>query len=228
MNRAAHSRKAGCLWLLLTALAISPPARAASWKEKVLYSFQGGTNDGFWPAGGVVFDKQGNLYGASTGGGPDTCYPISEECGLVFQLAPPAKKGDPWVETILYQFQGKGSNDGSVPVGGVILDSAGNLYGTTAYGGTGDCNIGVSAGCGTVYELSPPAKKGGPWTETILYSFKSGKDGYFPWGTLTFDSKGSLYGATQFGGGKGTSCDIYYEYCGTVFGLSPPKRKGAK
>jgi hypothetical protein len=75
-------------------------------------------------------------------------------------------------------------------------------------------------------ELSPPARKGDPWTETILHSFKSGKDGYFPWGSLTFDAQGNLYGATQFGGGKGTTCNPYYQYCGTVFELSPPKQKG--
>ncbi len=227
MNLAAHPRKAGCLWLLLAALAISPPARAATWSEQVLYSFQGGTSDGAAPAGGVVFDKAGNLYGALTLAGGANCSPLGYECGLVYQLSPPAQKGDPWTETILYQFQGKPANDGESPAGGVIIDSAGNLYGTTAYGGTGDCVLlGVSAGCGIVYELSPPQQKGGQWTETILYSFQSGNDGYFPWGDLTFDAKGNLYGATQYGGGKGTSCDPYFQYCGTVFEMSPPKKKG--
>jgi hypothetical protein len=217
-------------WFLIVFLVLACPAFAANWKEKVLYSFQGGANDGAYPAGGVVFDKAGNLYGATTVWGPDSCFPIANECGLVFQLAPPAKKGGPWTETILYQFQGKTSNDASVPAGGVVLDAAGNVYGTTAYGGTGDCVLlGTSAGCGTVYELSPPAKKGDPWTETLLYSFKSGNDGYFPWGTLTFDSKGNLYGATQFGGGKGNTCNQFYGgNCGTVFELSPPKQNGGK
>jgi hypothetical protein len=214
-------------WLAAVILALAVNASAASWKEKVLYSFQGGLTDGSTPAGGVVFDKAGNLYGATTGGGPDTCAPIGNECGLVFQLAPPVKQGDPWTGTIIFQFKGKGANDASAPSGGVILDSAGNVYGVTAYGGTGDCvDVGVTAGCGTVYELSPPAKHGDPWTETILHSFKSGKDGYFPWGSLTFDAQGNLYGATQFGGGKGTTCNPYYQYCGTVFELSPPKQKG--
>jgi len=217
-------------WFLIVFLALACPAFAATWKEQVLYSFQGPPNDGFVPAGGVVFDKAGNLYGATTGGGPGSCFPISEECGLVFQLSPPTKKGDPWTENILYQFKGKTSNDASVPAGGVILDADGNVYGTTAYGGTGDCVLlGTSAGCGTVYELSPPAKKGDPWTETLLYSFKSGNDGYFPWGALTFDGKGNLYGATQFGGGKGNTCNVFYGgNCGTVFVLSPPKQKGGQ
>jgi hypothetical protein len=212
-----------CLGIVMATVSVA----SASWKEKVLYSFQGGLNDGAGPAGGVVLDKAGNLYGATTGGGPDSCAPIGNACGLVFQLSPPVKQGDHWTETIIFQFKGKGANDASAPSGGVILDSAGNVYGVTAYGGTGDCvNVGVTAGCGTVYELSPPVKHGDPWTETILHSFKSGKDGYFPWGSLTFDAQGNLYGATQFGGGKGTTCNPYYQYCGTVFELSPTKQKG--
>ncbi len=188
---------------------------SAEWNEQVLYSFQGGS-DGQTPAGGVVFDKQGNLYGTT-------------ETGTVFQLAPPAKKGDPWTETVLYLFLGKSNNnDGLQPSGGLVIDSSGNLYGTTAYGGTGGCILlGILYGCGTVYELSPPQQKGGQWTETILYSFQSGNDGYYPWGNLTFDKAGNLYGATQFGGGKGNTCDVYYGgNCGTVFKLSPPKQKG--
>jgi hypothetical protein len=165
----------------------------------------------------VVFDKQGNLYGAT-------------ETGTVFQLAPPAKKGDAWTETVLYTFKGKNdNNDGMQPSGGLVIDSTGNLYGVTAYGGTGGCILlGILYGCGTVYELSPPQQKGGQWTETILSSFQSGKDGYFPWGNLTFDKSGNLYGATQFGGGKGNTCDPYYQYCGTVFKVSPPKQKGGQ
>src|SRR5580692_5700081 len=72
---------------------------SAEWKEKVLYSFQGNP-DAATPAGGVVFDKAGNLYGAALGG------PQGSQ-GTVFQLVPPAKKGDPWTESILYVFQGK-------------------------------------------------------------------------------------------------------------------------
>jgi len=222
MNPAAHSRKTGCLWLLLTALAISPFARAATWQEQVLYSFQGGS-DGAVPAGGVVFDRSGNLYGATTDGNQ------YGELGVVYELSPPAKKGDPWTESLIYQFLGKKDyNDGMNPVGGLVIDGAGNLYGTTAYGGSGGCILlGVLYGCGTVYELSPPRQKGGQWTEAILYSFQGDKDGYFPWGTLTFDAKGNLYGATQFGGGKGNTCNEFYGgNCGTVFEMSPPKQQG--
>ena len=62
----------------------------------------------------------------------------------------------------------------------------------------------------------------------LLYNFQGGNDGYFPDGNLVFDKAGNLYGATMFGGGKGTACNPYYQYCGTVFELSPPKRKGGK
>jgi hypothetical protein len=199
---------------------------SAEGKEKVLYSFQGGPNDGEYPAGGVVFDKAGNLYGATTDGGGE-CPPA--QCGTVFQLAPPAQKGDRWIETLLYIFKGNSSGDGNTPAGSVIIDSAGNLYGTTGYGGTGDCVLlGTKVGCGTVYELSPPTQKGGAWTETVLYSFPTSKQGYLPNGNLVFDSARNLYGATMFGGGYGTTCDAFYQYCGAVFELSPPTKKGGK
>jgi len=214
-------------WLLAVILALAPTA-SAEWKEKVLYSFQGGSSDGSTPAGGVVFDSLGNLYGATSGGGSGSCAGFFQ-CGMVYQLSPPAQKGGPWTETVLHNFQGNKSGDGTSPGGGLVIDKAGNLYGTTGYGGTGGCVLlGSKEGCGTVYELSPPKVKGGAWTEKVLYSFKGGKDGYVPDGDLVFDSAGNLYGATLFGGGKGTSCNSLYQYCGTVFELSPPQQKGGK
>jgi hypothetical protein len=228
MTRKRHSRYAlGLLSFFVAIFALSVPA-SAEWKEKVLYSFQGLPNDGSYPAGGVVFDQAGNLYGATTDGGANNCPGIAQ-CGTVFQLEPPAKKGEPWTENVLYVFKGVNSNDGNTPVGGVIFDRSGNLYGTTAYGGTGNCMLfGGQVGCGTVYEMVPPKQKGGPWTEAVLHSFQSGEDGYFPWGGLTFDSAGNLYGATQYGGGYGSCNAPYYQFCGTVFKLSPPGAKGGK
>jgi hypothetical protein len=223
MNPSLWFRKAGwSLVLGLTMLMVATNA-SAEWKEKVLYSFQGGS-DGSTPAGGVVFDKAGNLYGVTNEGG-STC--PSPGCGTIFQLAPPAQKGGAWTETILYGFNG---TDGSIPVGGAIIDGNGNLYGTTAYGGSGTCLLfGDNVGCGVVYELSPPTKEGGQWTYTVLYNFQGGKDALFPWGNLVFDKSGNLYGATQFGGGKGTTCNPYFDgNCGTVFKLSHPKQKGGK
>jgi uncharacterized repeat protein (TIGR03803 family) len=227
MNLEKCPRRAICVLVWFAIILAMASTASASWKEKVLYSFQGGS-DGQTPAGGVVFDKAGNLYGATVNGGADNCSPMAA-CGTVFQLQPPANKGEAWTETVLYVFKGKAFNDGENPDGGLVIDAAGNLYGTAAYGGTGDCVLlGIKGGCGTVYEMSPPAQKGDPWTETTLYSFKGGKDGYVPQGNLVFDSAGNLYGATLFGGGKGTTCDPFYQYCGTVFELSPPKQKGGK
>ena len=223
-----NKREAAIRWLISLAIILATASSAsASWKEKVLYSFQGGT-DGATPVGGVVFDSAGNLYGATQDGGSSVCHSIYQ-CGTVYQLKPPAKSGDPWTETILHVFRGNAENDGASPFGGLVIDSAGNLYGTTAYGGTGDCVLlGSKLGCGAVFELSPPTEKGGAWTETVLYSFPTSKQGYVPWGDLVFDKQGNLYGSTIFGGGKGTTCDAFYQYCGAVFELSPPKTKGGK
>jgi hypothetical protein len=111
---------------LLLALAALSTA-SAEWKEKVLYSFQGGS-DGSTPAGGVIFDTAGNLYGTTQQGGGSDCNPISY-CGTVFQLKPPTKQGDPWKETILHVFAGVTGtgHDGATPAGGLVIDAAGNL-----------------------------------------------------------------------------------------------------
>jgi uncharacterized repeat protein (TIGR03803 family) len=195
---------------------------SAEWKEKVLYSFQGG-RDGAVPAGGVVFDQRGNLYGATSEGGSGC---TAGSCGTVFQLVPPPNKSGKWEEKILHDFRG---SDGSIPEGSVILDAVGNVYGTTAYGGSGPRTlIGSTVGCGTVYEMLPPKQKGDPWTENVIYSFQGNKDGQFPWGDLVFDKKGNLYGATYFGGGFGNCDSPYYQHCGTIFELAVPKQKGGK
>jgi hypothetical protein len=213
------------LALFIAVLALISYA-SASWKGEVLYSFQGG-NDGYTPVNGVVFDKAGNLYGVNSWGGDSSC--SSQGCGTVFELSPPDHKGA-WRETVIYAFEGvnTGAGDGYTPAGSVIIDQQGNLYGTTSMGGTGPCILlGSAAGCGIVYELSPPKQKGGAWRYSILYNFQGGNDGYFPIGDLVFDSQGNLYGATWFGGGKGTTCNLYYGgNCGSVFKLSPPKKKG--
>jgi hypothetical protein len=220
MNPRQRLRNAGrSAAIVLMTVALASVA-SAEWKEKVLYSFQGGS-DGQSPAGGVVFDKAGNLYGATYEGG-STC--PSPGCGTMFQLSP--GNGGTWTETILYGFNG---NQGSRPEGGVIADKSGNLYGTTAYGGSGTCILlGGNVGCGVAYELSPPAQKGGQWTYTILYSFKGGKDGQIPQGDLTLDEAGNIYGATLYGGGYGSCNAPYFQHCGTVFKLSVPKQKGGK
>jgi hypothetical protein len=201
---------------LVTLLLALVSTAAAEWKENVLYSFQAGT-DTYSPIGKVVFDEAGNLYGATQFG---------PEQGAVYQLARPAKAGDPWTESILYTFKGNTLNDGQRPLGGLVIDKKGNLFGVTGYGGTGPCILlGILEGCGAIYELSPPAQAGGAWTETLIYSFLGGSDGDLPSGDLTWDEQGNLYGATQYGGGFGT-CNTYVGYCGTIFKLTPPEAAG--
>ena len=212
--------------LFAIALTLAVPA-SAEWKKKILYSLQGGT-DGSLPAGGVIFDKAGNLYGETIEGGSTNCPP--GWCGTIYQLRPPQVKGGKWTEKVLYVFKGHNNNDGSSPSGSLIADSAGNVYGVTGYGGSGPCVLfGTATGCGTVFELSPPKTKGGKWTEKVLHNFQGGNDGDLPTGPLILDSASNLYGATEFGGGKGTTCDAFYGgNCGTVFKLSPPKTRGGK
>lgn len=214
-----------CFLAWLAVLALSSAA-FAQWNEEVLYSFQG-IPDGIGPIGRIVHDKQGNLYGATIDGGADNCYGPGQ-CGIVYELSPPAKNGDPWTETVLHVFQGLQFGDGATPEGGLVMDADGNLYGTTGYDGTGQCTLfGSVVGCGTVYEMSPPSQPGGTWSETVIYNFQGGKDGYVPSGDLVFDHDGDLYGVTLWGGGRGTTCDAFYGgNCGTVFELSPPKQKG--
>jgi len=170
----------------------------------------------------MVLDDNGNLFGATAGGGASNCNG-PEQCGTVFELSPPARNGDQWVETVLYVFKGLTNSDGAGPEGGLVADQEGNLYGTTAYDGSGQCKlVGGLVGCGTVYELSPSTKVRGRWTETVLYNFQGSSDGYFPRGDLVRDTAGNLYGATQYGGGYGTDCNDLYGYCGTIFELTPP------
>lgn len=144
----------------------------------------------------------------------------------MFELTPPQQPGQPWIETTLHTFQGYQYGDGDAPGNGLIQDAEGNLYGTTGYGGDGPCLLlGTPLGCGTVYELIRP-KSGETWTEKILYSFQGGQDGQLPLGPLAFDKIGNLYGATEFGGGSGDTCNPLYPYCGTIFELVRPRSTG--
>jgi uncharacterized repeat protein (TIGR03803 family) len=168
------------------------PASSGRWKERVLYAFQSGT-DGAFPEAGVVFDRKGNLYGTTAaGGGSPTC---GTGCGTAFELSRSA--GGSWRETVLYSFDlGPRGSDSNAPL---VIDNAGNLYGTAHGGGSfgGSCDGG---GCGVVFELS--RNSGGGWAETVLHSFSGGSnDGSGPAeGGLTLDAHGNLYGTTAFGG----------------------------
>jgi uncharacterized repeat protein (TIGR03803 family) len=169
------------------------------WTEDVLYSFQ--EANGISPAGGVIFDSEGNLYGTTLYGG-------TYGNGTVYKLSPSSSV---WTESVLYSFHG--TSDGGSPSSNLTFDAAGNLYGTAPYGGE---NCG-GYGCGVVFELSPSS---GGWTETVLYAFTGGSDGAGPSGGLVFDSFGSLYGMT-FDGGDSNCFGYHSDGCGTVFQLSP-------
>jgi hypothetical protein len=182
----------------------------SGWQEQILYGF-GGSVTGSDPMGELAFDPKGNLYGV-------TCCSGGNKVGLVFELTPAA--GRRWTETVLYAFTG--GNDGGLPEAGLLIDMQGNIYGTTVGGGARSC----PGGCGVVFELSPPAVEGDPWTETVLYTFAGGSDGAFPRGQLVFDSDGALYGTTEQGGSVGSHDPPSFVCCGTVFKLSPPVRAG--
>src|ERR1700674_5485561 len=156
-------------------------AMAAGSTERVLYRFKGG-HDGSAPFAGLIADNAGNLYGTTADGGGETC-----GCGTIFELSPAS--GGRWTETVLYRFTG--GSDGAFPETGLIFDTAGNLYGTTIYGGSSDD--------GTVFQLMAPAPLGSAWTLNVLHSFKGVNDGIDPVGALIFDKKGVLYGTTHDG-----------------------------
>lgn len=193
------------LLALATCLPLTRAAHAESAKESVLWSFcQSNCNDGQDPQGALVFDSAGNLYGATSLGG-------SGFSGTIFELSPVSGGG--WSFSVLYSFQ-FGTGDGNFPNGSLILDRAGNLYGTTSKGGT--------HGQGTVFELSPST--GGNWTETILYNFGGfPSDGQFPVAGLVRDQAGNLYGTTYTGGITNGSCAYLggARGCGIAFELSP-------
>jgi uncharacterized repeat protein (TIGR03803 family) len=152
----------------------------------VLYTFMGGT-DGAAPRAGLVMDGSGNLYGDAEGGGDLSCG-AGYGCGTVFEI-------DSWGNfTVLHTFTG-GANDGEVPDGVLFRDSAGNLYGTTGYGGDQSCSIYGSAGCGVVFKVDTSSN------ETILHNFTGETtDGAVPLSRLITDGKGNLYGTTLYGG----------------------------
>lgn len=167
------------------------PKPNKTWMEKVLYSFRGGNDGGNPWAGSLVFDDAGNLFGTTFGG--------IYEWGTVFELMP-RQQGE-WRKKILHSFTG--GKDGNQPVAGVILDGAGNLYGTTRFGGDKSCDIG-DGGCGVVFKLTPNSN--GSWFETVLHRFHA-RPGVDPLGGVVFDAIGNLYGTTF--GGFGSSGSVY-------------------
>jgi uncharacterized repeat protein (TIGR03803 family) len=189
MKRNTNLGTLSAVLLIVAVLALVPGAWAQN-RYKTLHKFIG--KDGSFPSAGLIFDGAGNLYGTTYGGGVDGG-------GTVFQLAPGAN--GKWSERVLHSFSNDGK-DGNSPEAGLTLDAAGNLYGTTNFGGPSDA--------GVVFVLKPSE---GGWKESLLYRFTGGGDGGNPSArsTLIFDQAGNLYGTTLSGGANSY---------GTVFKLT--------
>ena len=179
------------------------PNADGSWSETILHHFTGG-KDGAYPWASLIFDPSGNLYGTTETAGGDT------DGGIAFELTP--NSDGSWTEKVLHRFTG--GKDGHWPLAGVVIDTAGSLYGTTRLGGP--------AGDGVVFQLTP--KSNGSWAEKVLHRF-TGKDGSQPEASLVFDAAGNLYGTT-FEGGNFNLCTGYG--CGVVFKLSSTSTGGWK
>ena len=182
---------------------LSPPKqKGGAWTETILYSFPT-AKQGYLPNGNLVFDSTGNLYGATTFGGDKgtTCDKFyGGQCGTIFKLSPPITNGGKWTEKVLHSFagisNGQQTGDGANPNGRLVLDSKGNIYGTTYIGGY-NCPDSSNQGCGTAFELTP-ATQGTPWREKIIHRFSGGSDGGQPSSGLIFGADGSLIGGPAF------------------------------
>jgi hypothetical protein len=147
-----------------------------SWTENIIYSFETSGPVGAAPYSGLILDQAGNLYGTASAAG--------EGYGTVYELT---KSGSNWTANALYEFIGQ--SDGGTPMGGLVFDSRGDLFGTTCFDGN---EYG-----GTAFELS---STGGSWTFNLLYSFN---DWPGPLDSLTMDAAGNLYGTSNSGGAYG-------------------------
>ncbi len=190
-----------------TVFRLTPPAtvcRSVScpWTETVLYGFTGDNDGGVPGFGDLIFDPAGNIYGTTEIGGPNSL-------GTVYELT---HGSGGWRESVLYSFSGL---DGDAPIGGLIFDNAGNLWGTTVYGGNGyQRQLGYD-GWGVIFQLT---LSDSGWTESTVYKFHDYTDGALPYGALTVDSAGNLYGTASAGGSSFCWRESEdYGGCGTVF-----------
>jgi uncharacterized repeat protein (TIGR03803 family) len=178
------------------------PSGDGTWTESFYEMTNSLPADGIYPIGLFFDNATGNLYGTARGG--------TGGCGVVYQLMPPTAGSGTWTETVLYAFPSLTGDvcdavEGDGPLSPLIADANGNLYGAAFSGGTNDR--------GVVFKLSPPSNGSGPWTEQVLYNFQGGNLGGDPSGGLIMDSKGALYGTTEWVGAVH----------GTVFKLTPTK-----
>jgi uncharacterized repeat protein (TIGR03803 family) len=178
-----------------------------AWVFSTLYDFSNPA-DGWAPAAAVTIGPDGNVYGTTNLGGNNGCSNLG--CGTVFKVqAPPTlckTVSCPWNKRELYQFTGLG--DGAWPFAALTFDQAGNVFGTTSYAQGGQY--------GSVFELSPSH---GQWVPTVLYTFTDYYQGGGPFGGVTFDPEGNLWGATELGGHQ--NCETSGDPCGLIFELSP-------
>jgi len=174
--------RVGVRTTFLAAFVLMFAAFASAATEQILHSFTGGT-DGSQPTSGLTFDHAGNLYGVTFFGGSGK--------GVVYKLS---HTYSGWQQTVVHTFQG-GSTDGANPDANLLIDSAGNIYGTTIGGGTSNA--------GVAFELTPSQ---GGWTETLLFSFSLSSGS--PSSGLIIDHAGNLYGETS-GGGKSNDGTVY-------------------
>jgi uncharacterized repeat protein (TIGR03803 family) len=195
----------------------APAPQGGAWTETTIHTFGTSPGDGASPLAALTVGPGGVLYGTTVTGGTEVCATTGfvEGCGTVFQLTPPTTPGGAWTESVIYNFTGA-NGDGAGPVSSVVVGHNGEIYGTTQYGGSTDAacpatydNLG---GCGTVFELTPPAAPGGAWTENVLHVFSGQNgDGSQPVAGLALSSTGTLYGTTSDGGAG----------AGTVFAIMP-------
>lgn len=192
-------KKPICAMAVLAVAVMAASAAQPAPKEKVIYSFAYGA-DGAAPQGGVIRDAQGNLYGTTQQGAGTGCG--GGGCGTVFKLTPTGK------ETILHVFTG---DDGAFPVPGLVVDAAGNLYGTAIDGGPRR-----NCACGVVFKVTQDGQF------SIVHAFSGGADGAHPVAGLIIDKRGDLLGTT---GSGGNDCNGTGGGCGTVFKIKPDGRR---
>ena len=181
------------LTIISLIIVVLAPTAAAS-KFKTLYTFSGGS-DGDSPRSGLILDKDGNLYGTTFFNGQNGC---GAQCGTVFKLT--RNPDGSMTESVLYSFSG--NEDGADPAAELTFDAAGNLYGTTLYGGENEYH----GGCGVVFELTP--NDDGNWTQDVLYASTCGMDGVFFNSRVIFDAAGNLYG-TLYAAGLHNAGEIF-------------------